>query len=163
MTTCRVCNRPLSDPESVRLGIGPVCRALTRVWEHAEDDGHQTIDLPWDPAAGDIVCRRDRVPAGWPQPLGGPLHFNIPQLIKLHSPTGFEWGYGGSGPADFALNILYWFTQDREFSERAHQDFKWSFISRMPDEGGTIPGHVIRSWITERQEQAVPALVQAAF
>lgn len=23
-----------------------------------------------------------------------------------HSPTGFEWGYGGSGPAQLALAIL---------------------------------------------------------
>src|SRR5512135_81505 len=26
-------------------------------------------------------------------------------LVK-HSPTGFSWGYGGSGPADLALSIL---------------------------------------------------------
>lgn len=26
--------------------------------------------------------------------------------VVLHSPTGFEWGYGGSGPADLALSIL---------------------------------------------------------
>lgn len=28
------------------------------------------------------------------------------QRIVYHSPTGFEWGYAGSGPADLALNIL---------------------------------------------------------
>jgi len=26
--------------------------------------------------------------------------------IVEHSPTGFQWGYGGSGPADLALSIL---------------------------------------------------------
>lgn len=26
--------------------------------------------------------------------------------IRSHSPTGFEWGYGGSGPAQLALAIL---------------------------------------------------------
>src|SRR5207302_1533158 len=26
--------------------------------------------------------------------------------IPSHSPDGFEWGYGGSGPADLALAIL---------------------------------------------------------
>ena len=26
--------------------------------------------------------------------------------VVLHSPTGFGWGYGGSGPADLALSIL---------------------------------------------------------
>lgn len=37
---------------------------------------------------------------------------NIPRRTKplyhlsLHSPEGFNWGYGGSGPADLALAIL---------------------------------------------------------
>ena len=26
--------------------------------------------------------------------------------VECHSPTGYEWGYGGSGPADLALSIL---------------------------------------------------------
>ena len=26
--------------------------------------------------------------------------------IVRHSPTGMEWGYGGSGPSDTALSIL---------------------------------------------------------
>ena len=35
---------------------------------------------------------------------GRPLN---PRLdLWNHSPTGFEWGYGGSGPAQLALAIL---------------------------------------------------------
>ena len=30
---------------------------------------------------------------------------NVPHLVVHHSPLGYEWGYGGSGPSDFALNI----------------------------------------------------------
>ncbi len=26
--------------------------------------------------------------------------------VRNHSPSGFEWGYGGSGPAQLALAIL---------------------------------------------------------
>jgi hypothetical protein len=26
--------------------------------------------------------------------------------MVLHSPSGFAWGYGGSGPADLALSLL---------------------------------------------------------
>jgi hypothetical protein len=26
--------------------------------------------------------------------------------VAFHSPTGFEWGYGGSGPADLSLSLL---------------------------------------------------------
>ena len=28
------------------------------------------------------------------------------QRVRNHSPSGFEWGYGGSGPAQLALAIL---------------------------------------------------------
>src|SRR6516225_2178066 len=31
---------------------------------------------------------------------------NPRQELRNHSPTGFEWGYGGSGPAQLALAIL---------------------------------------------------------
>lgn len=31
--------------------------------------------------------------------------YSLPHIV-LHSPTGFEWGYEGSGPADLALSIL---------------------------------------------------------
>src|SRR5579862_9119212 len=34
---------------------------------------------------------------------------NVPWSVVSHRPSGFEWGYGGSGPADLALNILNWF------------------------------------------------------
>jgi hypothetical protein len=29
----------------------------------------------------------------------------LPHVVR-HSPTGFEWGYSGSGPADLALSIV---------------------------------------------------------
>jgi hypothetical protein len=31
---------------------------------------------------------------------------NVPHLVTYHSPTGFEFGYRGSGPADLSLNIV---------------------------------------------------------
>ena len=31
---------------------------------------------------------------------------NVPRIVVHHSPDGFEYGYGGSGPSDLALNIL---------------------------------------------------------
>lgn len=36
----------------------------------------------------------------------GILKSNIAHRVKHHSPTGMNVGYAGSGPADFALNIL---------------------------------------------------------
>jgi hypothetical protein len=36
---------------------------------------------------------------------GETIQTNVPHNIVYHSPTGFEWGYGGSGPAELALNL----------------------------------------------------------
>jgi transcriptional regulator with XRE-family HTH domain len=87
----------------------------------------------------DIVCSRDA--------FG--LHVNIPQRIVRHSPTGFNWGYGGSGPADLALNILSVFI-GQEAAESLYQDFKREFIAPMPFQGGTIPREAILNWVKEK-------------
>src|ERR1700737_2041329 len=41
------------------------------------------------------------------------MRTNIPRSVIQHSPDGFECGYSGSGPADFALNILNAFVPPR--------------------------------------------------
>ena len=35
----------------------------------------------------------------------GHVSTNVPHRYVHHSPTGYEYGYGGSGPADLALNL----------------------------------------------------------
>lgn len=49
-----------------------------------------------------------------------------------HSPTGFNWGYGGSGPAQLALAILADHLGDDRQAIRFHQRFKWNVISYLP-------------------------------
>jgi hypothetical protein len=68
----------------------------------------------------------------------------LPHVI-LHSPTGFEWGYGGSGPADLSLSILANFFNERPTEEqlyyghcrclKQHQSFKWALIADAPKNG----------------------------
>ena len=58
----------------------------------------------------DIVCRCGAD--------GTAVVEGIYQTWVWHSPIGFEWGYGGSGPADLALNILLAATTDRDFRPR---------------------------------------------
>lgn len=48
-----------------------------------------------------------------------------------HSPTGFEWGYGGSGPADLARSILAHHLGDVLPSPRVYQRFKDKVIATM--------------------------------
>ena len=60
-----------------------------------------------------------------------PLHLEI----QNHSPTGFSWGYDGSGPAQLALAILADATGDRDLAQRLHQKFKRMVVSRWPQGG----------------------------
>jgi hypothetical protein len=86
--------------------------------------------------------------------------------VVVHSPTGFAWGYGGSGPADLALSILADFLGERpsgpEMYEgrsecsRHYQGFKWAFIAPLDqDSGWVIHGSQIAAWLrTNGRRQA---------
>lgn len=54
-TRCRRCNKPLTDPDSIKAGIGPVCARV-------EDDEkkRQLLERPYEPIndkQGDISGR----------------------------------------------------------------------------------------------------------
>lgn len=67
-----------------------------------------------------------------------------------HSPTGFSWGYGGSGPAQLALAILLDVTGDIELASKRHQDFKWKFVSGWGD-NWEITSDQVLAWLRGRQ------------
>ncbi len=71
------------------------------------------------------------------------------QTWAWHSPAGFEWGCGGSGPAELALNILLAATGERDFAAEHHQAFKRAFVARIPFAGGKIEAARISEWIGE--------------
>ena len=62
-----------------------------------------------------------------------PLDPKPSQDIINHSPDGFNWGYGGSGPAQLALGILLDVTGDSNLALRYYHDFKNDCIRGMPD------------------------------
>lgn len=54
------------------------------------------------------------------------------QLVLEHSPDGFNWGYGGSGPSQLALAVLLkYFTDEAAIS--LHEGFKDSFITKLEE------------------------------
>jgi hypothetical protein len=55
-----------------------------------------------------------------------------------HSPDGFEWGYGGSGPAQLALAILADCLGDDERAVALHQPFKWAVVTAFRYEGWAL-------------------------
>jgi hypothetical protein len=52
--------------------------------------------------------------------------------LRNHSPTGFEWGYGGSGPAQLALAIVSDHVGDDSVATELYQQFKWAVVANLP-------------------------------
>lgn len=75
-----------------------------------------------------------------------PLDPGPSQAVWNHSPDGFQWGYGGSGPAQLALAILLDLTQDKDLSVQRHQAFKHDFVCRWGNEW-TVGADQIRDWL----------------
>lgn len=68
------------------------------------------------------------------------------QKLYNHSPTGFSWGYCGSGPAQLALAILLDVTGDEELALRHHQPFKDKYVAGWKDDWEITSAQVL-DWI----------------
>ena len=64
-----------------------------------------------------------------------------------HSPTGFEWGYGGSGPAQLALALLADCIGNDEQATELHQEFKRKVVANLEGRGWTMTSHEIHAWV----------------
>lgn len=66
--------------------------------------------------------------------------------LRQHSPDGFNWGYGGSGPAQLALAMLADFNSEPP-SPRMYQSFKEKVIANLDDDEWTLSDHVLYLWM----------------
>lgn len=80
---------------------------------------------------------------------------HVLEHIERHSPDGFQWGYGGSGPADLALSILTDYCTRMRMNEETvdlvegyYQKFKKDFIASSPDELN-ITSEQIEEWLPD--------------
>jgi len=62
--------------------------------------------------------------------------------VKNASPTGFEWGYSGSGPSQLALALLLDHCGDRADLLPLAQEFKRSFVSGWSDGWEITPADI---------------------
>lgn len=160
IAACARCGRSLTDEKSVRAGFGPVCGRRQATADCGELFGGQPVLVGVPPVREvGLVCVRL---------ADGRLSCNVPHVVVHHSPTGFECGYGGSGPAELALNVLHELLPPRrqctddptgysfggvvvgDDAARLYQDFKRAFIEPMPREGGRAPIEDIQQWIAQR-------------
>lgn len=106
--------------------------------------------------------------------------YELPHVV-YHSPTGYEYGYMGSGPADLALSILAdFFQQSKEAALRhirtgagdgrawwLHQAFKAAFIATKDQRqhGFSFSEYKIRMWTDaalEHRANKAPVSVRTA-
>jgi hypothetical protein len=78
---------------------------------------------------------------------------NPSRELRNHSPTGFEWGYGGSGPAQLALAILAEHLGDDHAALKLYQDFKWACIAQIQDPNWSLSGEEINNCLARLSEQ----------
>jgi len=73
------------------------------------------------------------------------------QKIRNHS-TEFNWGYGGSGPAQLALAILLDVTGDPQVSQEFYQWFKEDIVSRWGQRWAITATEVL-TWLVLEQKR----------
>ena len=71
--------------------------------------------------------------------------------VARHSPDGFSWGCGGSGPAQLALALLLRAT-DRKTAVAHYQAFKWQVIAEFPQADFFLRLAKVRRWLASRAE-----------
>lgn len=64
------------------------------------------------------------------------------------SPSGFEWAYGGSGPAQLAIALLAHAIDD-ETACHYYQRFKQEVVAELPEDGWRLTSDDIETWLTE--------------
>lgn len=79
---------------------------------------------------------------------------------REHSPDGFSWGYGGSGPSQLAFAILLE-TKGLEFAETHYMDFKFATVANIPREWDAWKLVVdLDRWILEPEGEDVIEITQ---
>ena len=104
-----------------------------------QSEGTEPLVLAWE--------------SGHPRPLDPAPS----QALRNHSPSGLEWGYAGSGPAQLALAILLDCTGDEDEAVEHYQTFKSAFIAPLGrDEAWEIAARQVEEFL-RRDPPAAPA------
>lgn len=106
------------------------------------------------PESIDLVCERQD---DWVAITVNDDYLNPDESLKIwnHSPSGFEWGYGGSGPAQLSLALLMLFLPVK-LAVQYHQPFKFDVISGLNRDGfnGKIPLRQILETLSKTVSQS---------
>jgi len=165
LAKCQVCGRTLKDPISIKIGIGPVCLSKKRVTVKRSNNKIDEENAGISPPQFHGFVMPEDLEKVNPAKVYAAIRDEDENTITVsdekgtrplrhivyHSPTGMEWGYGGSGPSDLARSILADFAGVK-VADTFYQDFKWDFIAKQPEKGFQISGQEILNWLKRRIE-----------
>ena len=103
-------------------------------WGRAERTIYEGLRGPEGGAAGVLV---DGIPDVLPWRLD----------LRNRSPTGLEWGYGGSGPHQLAIAILAHVTGDGAYAVAKHHDYAQIGPCVFDSQGFRITGTEVLKWV----------------
>lgn len=131
---CKICKRALKAEPWRSRGIGPICSKKQALELDQRDP--ETGDIIDEYDGGDIYIERlaaqTRNASGnleWLKHTASGVRTNVRPIDMKKSPSGFNFGYGGSGPSCFALNTLLMFCEVEADAYRLFQDFKWKYVA----------------------------------
>jgi hypothetical protein len=77
--------------------------------------------------------------------IDGEKQYFLPKYDPMnHSPDGFEWGYGGSGPACLASSLA----RDATGCNCNYQSLKWSLVTRLGKDAWVVTEDDIRALLS---------------
>nr|WP_245835452.1 DUF6166 domain-containing protein [Natronolimnobius baerhuensis] len=103
---------------------------------------------------------------------GSPVILNLTEHQRLspeqsldlvnHSPSGFEWGYNGSGPAQLACGLLLDYYDDKQFAREHYITFRNQVVSQLECNGPADCWHLTGAEIDATLETITDDVVAVA-
>lgn len=128
--------------------------------EAAPEPAEQSDDDPWvnEPEPERVFDQPVFIASRRPPPSGTMVYLNDKPLplrydVRNHSPTGFEWGYAGSGPSQLALAMLLAVTDHAEAC-REYQNFKRACVEHIAFTDWALPVADVTAWLERKRNSA---------
>ena len=144
---CNRCGRKLRNVYMVNgLQYGKVC-AQKMGWESDfRSNFAMTLDVPVSADPRFSVPEKSKTPIYvgiprrnsrgghevWVVTEKGRRELDPKNDLRDHSPDGFMWGYGGSGPSQLALALACDALASDEKGQQVYMELKWNFVAKLP-------------------------------
>jgi len=150
VNTCARCGRRLKDQTAE---YGPICAARMAAERAIAESG-----ASFRPLEG-VTIRNGYAGARTPDgPVVVRVLYGVQEPLRHrahHSPDGFNWGYGGSGPSDLARSIIADITKNDHPDPALYQKFKERYVAGWGDRWEISTAEIFRWFRGKEKSTAV--------